>query len=138
MYSVVVHITYIYIKMRRTQIREIFFLNICRPVKSLHVFFQYMYNYVFFCHWGHLNKNKEIQFWNKNNLECNVILPIPSLILPSTSPYPPLTAPYPPLNLHLPPLREDTHKKVVFLVVRPLRFYPPYTNGLVVHATFFL
>ena len=35
------------------------------------------------------------------------------------------------------PLREDTHKKVFFLVVGPLRFYPPYTNGLVVHATFF-
>ena len=33
--------------------------------------------------------------------------------------------------------REDTHKKVFFLVVGPLRFYPPYTNGLVVHATFF-
>ena len=31
-------------------------------------------------------------------------------------------------------LREDTHKKSVFLVVGPLRFYPPYTNGLVVHA----
>ena len=31
-----------------------------------------------------------------------------------------------------------THiKKVFFLVVGPLRFYPPYTNGLVVHATFF-
>ena len=29
-----------------------------------------------------------------------------------------------------------THKKSVFLVVKPLRFYPPYTNGLVVHATF--
>ena len=26
-------------------------------------------------------------------------------------------------------LREDTHKKVVFLVVGPLRFYPPYTEG---------
>ena len=34
-------------------------------------------------------------------------------------------------------VREDTHKKSVFLVVGPLRFYPPYTNGLVVHATFF-
>ena len=34
-------------------------------------------------------------------------------------------------------LREDTHKKSVFLVVGPLRFYPPYTNGLVVHAIFF-
>ena len=34
-------------------------------------------------------------------------------------------------------LREDTHKKSVFLVVGPLRFYPPYTNGLVVNATFF-
>ena len=33
-------------------------------------------------------------------------------------------------------LREDTHKKRVFLVVGPLRFYPPYTNGLVVHAIF--
>ena len=29
-----------------------------------------------------------------------------------------------------------THiKKCVFLVVGPLSFYPPYTNGLVVHAT---
>ena len=28
-----------------------------------------------------------------------------------------------------------THKKSVFLVVGPLRFSPPYTNGLVVHAT---
>ena len=37
------------------------------------------------------------------------------------------------------PLREDTHKKSVFLLVLvgPLRFYTPYTNGLVVHATFF-
>ena len=35
------------------------------------------------------------------------------------------------------PLREDTHKKVFFLVVGPIRFYPPYTNGLVVHATYF-
>ena len=34
-------------------------------------------------------------------------------------------------------VREDTHKKSVFLVVGPLRFYPPYTNGLVVHANFF-
>ena len=34
-------------------------------------------------------------------------------------------------------LREDRHKKVCFLVVRPLRFYPPYTNCLVVHGTFF-
>ena len=35
-------------------------------------------------------------------------------------------------------VREDTHKKsVYFLVVVPLRFNPPYTNGLVVHATFF-
>ena len=33
------------------------------------------------------------------------------------------------------PQREDTH---FFLVVGPLRFYPPYTNGIVVHATFFL
>ena len=32
--------------------------------------------------------------------------------------------------------REDTHKKSIFLVVRPLRFYPPYTYCLVVHATF--
>ena len=32
----------------------------------------------------------------------------------------------------------NTHiKKVCFLVVGPLRFFPPYTNGLVVHATFF-
>ena len=30
-----------------------------------------------------------------------------------------------------------THiKSVFFLVVGSLRFYPPYTNGLVVHATF--
>ena len=35
-------------------------------------------------------------------------------------------------------LKEDTHKKImVFLVVGPLRFYPLYTNGLVVLATFF-
>ena len=35
-------------------------------------------------------------------------------------------------------LREDTHKKkIVFSVVGPLRFYPPYINGLVVHATLF-
>ena len=28
-----------------------------------------------------------------------------------------------------------THiKKVVILMVRPLRFYPPYTKGLVVHS----
>ena len=40
------------------------------------------------------------------------------------------------INSHV-PVREDTHKKGVFLVVGPLRFYPPYTNGLVVHATFF-
>ena len=26
---------------------------------------------------------------------------------------------------------------LAFLVVGPLRFYPPYTNGLVVNATFF-
>ena len=26
-------------------------------------------------------------------------------------------------------VREDTHKKMVFLVLGPLRFYPPYTNG---------
>ena len=32
-----------------------------------------------------------------------------------------------------------THiKRVFFLVVGPLRFYPPYTNGLVVHATFLI
>ena len=30
--------------------------------------------------------------------------------------------------------REDTHKINVFLVVGPLRFYPPFTNGLLVHA----
>ena len=31
-----------------------------------------------------------------------------------------------------------THiKKSVFLVFGPLRFYPPYTNGLVAHVTFF-
>ena len=35
-------------------------------------------------------------------------------------------------------LREDTHKKVVFLVVGPRRFYPPNTNGLVVHATYLI
>ena len=34
-------------------------------------------------------------------------------------------------------VREDTHKKSVFLEVGPLRFYPTYTNGLVVHAPFF-
>ena len=34
-------------------------------------------------------------------------------------------------------LREDIHKKRFFLVVGPLRFYPFYTNGLVVHATVF-
>ena len=34
-------------------------------------------------------------------------------------------------------MRKDTHKKVFFLVVGPLRFNPPYTNGLEVHATFF-
>ena len=34
-------------------------------------------------------------------------------------------------------LREDTHKSVFFLVVGPLRVYPPYTHGLVVHATLF-
>ena len=32
-------------------------------------------------------------------------------------------------------LREDTHKKSVFFFVGPLTFYPPYPNGLVVHAT---
>ena len=31
-----------------------------------------------------------------------------------------------------------TWKKCLFLVVGPLRVYPLYTNGLVVHATFFL
>ena len=36
----------------------------------------------------------------------------------------------------MPSLREDTHKKGFFLVVGPLRVYPPYTNGLVVHVTF--
>ena len=35
------------------------------------------------------------------------------------------------------PYWKDTHKKMVFLVVGPLRFYPPYTNGLVVHTLFF-
>ena len=34
------------------------------------------------------------------------------------------------------PKGRHTHKSV-FLVVGPLRFYPPYTNGLVVHANFF-
>ena len=34
-------------------------------------------------------------------------------------------------------LREDTHKKNDFSVVGPLRCYPSYTNGLVVHAPFF-
>ena len=36
-------------------------------------------------------------------------------------------------------IAKGTHKKkVFFLVVGPLRFYPNgYTNGLVVHATFF-
>ena len=34
-------------------------------------------------------------------------------------------------------LNLETHiKKNFFLVVGPLRLYPPYTNGLVVHATF--
>ena len=32
---------------------------------------------------------------------------------------------------------EDTHKKSIFLVFGPLRFYPPYTKGLVVHVNFF-
>ena len=32
-------------------------------------------------------------------------------------------------------LREDAHNKRCFLVVRPLRVSPPYTNGLVVYAT---
>ena len=41
-------------------------------------------------------------------------------------------------NIDIVALREDTHKKnVFFLVVGPLRFYPPYTNDLVVHVTFF-
>ena len=31
-------------------------------------------------------------------------------------------------------IREDTLKKRFFLVVDPVRFYPPYTNGLVVHS----
>ena len=36
-------------------------------------------------------------------------------------------------------IREDTHKrKRFFLVVGPLRFYPPYTKFLVVHAIFFI
>ena len=39
-------------------------------------------------------------------------------------------------NLRI-PLRENTNKSV-FLVVGPLRFYRPYTNGIVVHVTFFL
>ena len=30
--------------------------------------------------------------------------------------------------------REYTHSKKFFLVVGPVRFYPPYTNGLVVHV----
>ena len=33
-------------------------------------------------------------------------------------------------------LRKDTNKKVFFLVVGPLRFYPPYTNGLVVRGVY--
>ena len=33
-------------------------------------------------------------------------------------------------------IREDTNK-IIFLVVGPLRFFPPYTNDLVVHASFF-
>ena len=32
---------------------------------------------------------------------------------------------------------EDTHKKSDSLAVGPLRAYPPYTKGLVVHATTF-
>ena len=39
-------------------------------------------------------------------------------------------------NMHDETVREDPHKKVFFLVVGPLRFYLPYTNGLVVHVTF--
>ena len=31
---------------------------------------------------------------------------------------------------------DKNKKKCFFLVIRPLCFYPPYTNGLVVHATF--
>ena len=38
----------------------------------------------------------------------------------------------------LSPLREDTHKKIVFLLVGSPRFYPPYINGLVVHFFFSL
>jgi len=34
--------------------------------------------------------------------------------------------------------KKKKRKKKKFLVVGPLRFYPPYTNGLVVHTTFFL
>ena len=37
---------------------------------------------------------------------------------------------------HLVCIREDTHKKNIFFLVGPLIFYPPYTNGLVVYATF--
>ena len=40
-------------------------------------------------------------------------------------------------NILLSRLREVTHKKSVFLLVGPLRFNPPYTNGLVVPAIFF-
>ena len=39
-------------------------------------------------------------------------------------------------NLFFNVLREDTHKKSFFLLVGPLRIYPPFTNDLVVHATF--
>ena len=35
-------------------------------------------------------------------------------------------------------VREDTHKKGVFLVVGPLRSYHPYPKGLVVNTTFFM
>ena len=32
---------------------------------------------------------------------------------------------------------EKTHIKKCFFMVGPLRLHPPYTNSLVVHATFF-
>ena len=41
-------------------------------------------------------------------------------------------------NIMIKRIREDTHKKVFFLVVGPLRFYLPYTNGLMVLPPFFL
>ena len=40
-------------------------------------------------------------------------------------------------NIMIKRIREDTHKKGVFLVVGPLRFYLPYTNGLMVLPPFF-